>query len=70
MKEEKFSNRRKPSHWWVCGEFWNLRWQHNWEKKKIKKTTNYTPNHHPQQRSSPDARIHQQQAGAEQGGTG
>ena len=22
MKEEKFPNTRKPSHWRVCGEFW------------------------------------------------
>ena len=34
MKEEKFPNTRKPSHWWVCGEIWNLRGQHNWEGGK------------------------------------
>ena len=34
MKEEKFPNTRKPSHWWVCGEIWNLRGEHNWEGKK------------------------------------
>ena len=34
MKEEKFPNSRTPSHRWVCGEFWNLRGQHNWERKK------------------------------------
>ena len=34
MKEEKFPNSRKRSHSWVCGEFWNLRGQHNWEEKK------------------------------------
>ena len=34
MKEEKFLNTRKPSHQRVCGEFWNLRVQHNWEEKK------------------------------------
>ena len=34
MKEEKFPNTRKPSHQRVCGEFWNLRVQHNWEGKK------------------------------------
>ena len=34
VKEEKFPNSRKPSHRWVCGEFWNLRRQHNWEEKK------------------------------------
>ena len=37
MKEEKFPNSRKPSHRWVCGEFWNLRGQHNWEGKKKNK---------------------------------
>ena len=37
MKEEKFPNSRKPSHRRVCGEFWNLRGQHNQEKKKKKK---------------------------------
>ena len=37
MKEEKFPNTRKPSHWQVCGEFWNLRGQHNLQKKKKKK---------------------------------
>ena len=34
MKEEKFPNTRKSSHPQVCGEFWNLRVQHNWEEKK------------------------------------
>ena len=29
VKVEKFPNTRKPSHCWVCGEFWNLRGQHN-----------------------------------------
>ena len=32
VMEEKFPNSRKPSDWLVCGEFWNLRRQHNWEK--------------------------------------
>ena len=32
LKEEKFPNTRKPSHRRVCGEFWNLRGQHNWEE--------------------------------------
>ena len=41
MKEEKFPNTRKPSHWQVCGEFWNLRGQHNREEKK-KKTPQIT----------------------------
>ena len=40
MNVEKFPNTKKPSHWWVCGEFWNLRGQHNWEEKKKKKTQN------------------------------
>ena len=34
VKEEKFPNTRKPSHRRVCGEFWNLRGQHNQEGKK------------------------------------
>ena len=33
LKGEKFLFTRKPSHWQVCGEFWNLRRQHNWKKK-------------------------------------
>ena len=33
VKEEKFPKARKPSHQQVCGEFWNLRGQHNREKK-------------------------------------
>ena len=33
IKEEKFPNTRKPSHRQVCGEFWDLRGQHNWEEK-------------------------------------
>ena len=33
VKEEKFPNSRKPSHRWVCGEFWNLRGQQNQEEK-------------------------------------
>ena len=32
IKEKKFPNTRKPSHWQVCGEFWNLRGQHNREE--------------------------------------
>ena len=36
VKEEKFPNTRKPSHGRVCGEFWNLRGQHNQEEKKKK----------------------------------
>ena len=36
VKVERFPNSRKPSHWWVCGEFWNLRGQRNWEGKQNK----------------------------------
>ena len=36
MKEEKFPHSRKPFHRLICGEFWNLRGQHNQEKKKEK----------------------------------
>ena len=32
--KEKFPNSRKPSHQWVCEEFWNLRGQHNQEGEK------------------------------------
>ena len=39
MKEEKFPNSRKPSHWWVCGELWNLRGQHNQEGEKNNNST-------------------------------
>ena len=38
MKEEKIPNTRKPSHWQVCGEFWNLRRQHNQEEIKKGRT--------------------------------
>ena len=31
--KDKFPNTRKPSHQQVCGEFGNLRGQHNWEEK-------------------------------------
>ena len=34
IKEEKFPNTRKPSYRRVCGEFWNLREQHNRGEKK------------------------------------
>ena len=55
MKEEKFPNSRKPSHQRVCGKFWNLRGQHNWEGKKQNKNTEYASNHNSQWRSSPNA---------------
>ena len=58
VKEEKVPNSRKPSHRQVCGEFWNLRGQHNQEEKKKKTKTEYTPNCNCQQKSSPDSHIH------------
>ena len=70
MKEEKFPHTRKPSHRRVCGEFWNLRGQHNWEENKQKNPTDDMPNRNSQQKSSPDAHVCQQRAGAEQGGAG
>ena len=71
VKEEKFPNIRKPFHQQVYGEFWNLRGQHNREEKNKKiNPTAYVPNSNSQQRSSPEARIHHQQVGVEQGGTG
>ena len=66
MKEEKFPNTRKLSHLWVCGEFWNLRGQHNREEKKKE----YTLNCNSLWRSSPDTCICHQGAGVEQGGAG
>ena len=36
VMKEKYPNTRKPSHRWVCGEFWKLRGQHNLEEKKKK----------------------------------
>ena len=36
VKEEKFPNTRKPSHCQVCGNFWNLKGQHNQEGGKKK----------------------------------
>ena len=40
MKEEKFPHIRNPVHRRVCGEFWNLRGQHNqkragWEPQNM-----------------------------------
>ena len=65
--KEKFPNSKKPSHWWVCGKFWNLRGQHNQEEEKEKKTE-YAPNRNIQCKCSPDAPVCHQRAGAEQGG--
>ena len=36
---EKFPNSKKPSHWRVCGEYWNLRGQHNREGEKKAQNT-------------------------------
>ena len=62
MKEEKLPNTRKPSHQWVCGEFRNLRGQHNQERKithtHIHTHTEYALNHICQWRSSPDTIMH------------
>ena len=58
--KEKFPHRRKASHRHVCGEFCNLRGQHNWKKKKTKnKTYRYAPNHNDKQRqrSVMDAQV-------------
>ena len=70
VKEEKFPNTREPSHWQVCGEFWNLTEQHNREERKTHTHTEYTPNRNSQWRSSPEARVCHQPAWAEQGGMG
>ena len=67
MKNEKFLKSRKPSRQRVCGEFWNLRGQHNWEGKK--NPTEYTSNHNCQ-RSSPEAHVCHQRAKAGQRGAG
>ena len=42
VKEEMFPNRRRcfqPWHQQVCGEFWSLRGQHNWEEKRKQNKT-------------------------------
>ena len=67
-KKER-QNSRKPSHWQVCGEFWNLRGQHN-QQGNTHTHTEYAPNCNSQQRSSPDAHVGHQWVGAGQGGTG
>ena len=71
--KERFPNTRKPSHQQVCGEFWNLRRQHNQEetnKQTNKKSIDYTANCNSQWRCSPDAHVCHQCVGAEQGGGG
>ena len=69
VKEQKFPNNRKSSHRWVCGEFWNLRRQCNWEKNK-NKNTEYPPNWNCQRRSRPDAHVRLQWVGSGQRDTG
>ena len=46
VKEEKFPNSKKPSHQRVCGEFWNLRGQHNWEENTHTHTHTHIQNGH------------------------
>ena len=67
MKEECFQIAGKP-HLRACGEFWNLRGQHNWQKKKKekKKPAEYMPNYNCQQRSGPEACVHHQRGEAGQ----
>ena len=67
--KEKFPNTRKPSHRWVFGEFWGIS-EGNITKKKKKKPTEYAYNRNSQWRSSPDACVHHQRVGAEQGDAG
>ena len=67
VKEEKFPNNRKPSHQRVCGVFWNLRGQHNWEKHTHTQNTRLMATQH---RSCPDAHVCYQQEEAGQGGAG
>jgi len=42
VKKEKFPSSRKPSHRWVCGEFWNIRGQHNQEENTHTHTHTHT----------------------------
>ena len=62
-EEQKFLNTRKPSHRWVCGEFWNLRGQHNQEGEKKKKTPDYVTSCNSQWKGSLDTCVCQQQWG-------
>ena len=79
--KKKFPNTMKLSHLRVCGEFWNLRGQHNREENTHTPTpthtpthththTEYTPHCNSQWRISPDTCVCYQGAGVEQGGTG
>ena len=70
VKEEKFPNTRKPSHWWVCEEFWNLRGHHNWEGKKTKTPQIMHLTATPSGEVVLDACVRQLQVGALQEGMG
>ena len=43
--KKKFPNTMKLSHLRVCGEFWNLRGQHNREENTHTPTPTHTPTH-------------------------
>ena len=60
VMKEKFPNTRKPSHWWVCEEFWNLGGQYK-QKEKKKESADYTPSLGIQQRGSLNTRVCQHQ---------
>ena len=71
MKEENFPNSRKSPHEQVCGEFWNLRGQHNWEEKMDKLNPQITgPTTTPKGKVAQTRIGHQQEPGAGQGGMG
>ena len=44
VMKEKFPNTRKPSNWWVCGEFWKPEGNITGRKNKQLKPTDYEPN--------------------------
>ena len=69
VKEEKFPNTGNPLTGQSVGSFGISEGNITWRKRK-EKPTDYAPNRNSQGRSSPDARIHQQRARAEQGGVG
>ena len=69
MKEAKFPNSWKPSHWWVCGEFGIS--EGNITGREGKKTNHKIGAYHNSQwRTIPDACLWHQQAGTGQGGAG
>ena len=43
VMKEMFPNSNKPSHWRICGEFWNLKGENNWEKKKTNPQNMHQP---------------------------